>query len=120
MSLEIADGGRLGKRESRLATWGLATQGDYLYFCSVRPISHVLLVLAFCTYLAWAVWPLKRLDSRLSRQALLWRQYLLKRRSLASTIVELLSPIVLISLLVLRAPCHSQYISLDLKAITMK
>ncbi len=33
-------------------------------------------------------------------QALLWRQYLLKRRSLASTIVELLSPIVLISLLV--------------------
>ena len=33
-------------------------------------------------------------------QALLWRQYLLKRRTLAITVVELLSPIILISLLV--------------------
>ena len=33
-------------------------------------------------------------------QAMLWRQWLLKRRSPASTIVEVLSPIVLISALV--------------------
>ncbi len=33
-------------------------------------------------------------------QAILWRQWLLKRRSLASTIVEVISPILLISLLV--------------------
>ena len=33
-------------------------------------------------------------------QALLWRQWLLKRRSLGTTVVELLSPIILISLLV--------------------
>ncbi|CAL8463070.1 g2604 [Coccomyxa elongata] len=37
----------------------------------------------------------------LQLKALLWRQYLLKKRSSASTIVELLSPIVLVSLLVI-------------------
>ena len=38
---------------------------------------------------------------------MLWRQWLLKRRSLASTIVEVLSPIVLISMLVGRLHCRA-------------
>ena len=44
-------------------------------------------------------------------QAMLWRQWLLKKRSLASTVVEVISPIVLISMLVshpaLLAPCQA-------------
>jgi hypothetical protein len=44
-------------------------------------------------------------------QAMLWRQWLLKKRSLASTIVEVISPIVLISMLVshpvLLPPCQA-------------
>ena len=36
-----------------------------------------------------------------SLQAMLWRQWLLKKRSPISTLVEVLSPIILISMLVI-------------------
>ena len=43
-----------------------------------------------------------------SLQAMLWRQWLLKKRSPTSTLVEVLSPIVLISMLVITYYPHRQ------------
>ena len=41
-----------------------------------------------------------------SLQAMLWRQWLLKKRSPISTVVEVLSPIILISMLVITSHPH--------------
>ena len=43
-----------------------------------------------------------------SLQAMLWRQWLLKKRSPISTLVEVLSPIILISMLVITYHPHRQ------------
>ena len=93
-----------------MATRGLAIEGN-VAFSFVSPCSSGLfcpcprrmcLRKAQVAHLTLVLFP--------GIQALLWRQYLLKKRSLAGTIVELLSPIVLISLLVRRAACiHTSF-----------